>query len=189
MPRSLLRGIWLCPGKSRLSGLFPDRSATLFQILIIEEKTTYRICGLWFYADNFFLPFNLLAAKTFLPPFVLILALNPWTFALERFFGWNVIFIGKAPPSYSNFRYSHACQNLLPAFSVISRQLRKHRFHYIRKKPQSQAESGISCKNKGRMIFDRCDHSTDRTVTASHNYPQDVGTLSNIIHILWITCG
>ena len=25
----------------------------------------------------FFLPFNLLAAKTFLPPFVLILALNP----------------------------------------------------------------------------------------------------------------
>ena len=38
-----------------------------------EEKTT---C-LRFYADNFFLPFNLLAAKTFLPPFVLILALNP----------------------------------------------------------------------------------------------------------------
>ena len=35
------------------------------------------LCGLWFYADNFFLPFNLLAAKTFLPPFVLILALNP----------------------------------------------------------------------------------------------------------------
>ena len=35
------------------------------------------ISGLWFYADNFFLPFNLLAAKTFLPPFVLILALNP----------------------------------------------------------------------------------------------------------------
>lgn len=29
------------------------------------------------YADNFFLPFNLLAANTFLPPAVLILALNP----------------------------------------------------------------------------------------------------------------
>ena len=29
------------------------------------------------YADNFFLPFNLLAANTFLPPGVLILALNP----------------------------------------------------------------------------------------------------------------
>ena len=29
------------------------------------------------YADNFFLPFNLLAASTFLPPAVLILALNP----------------------------------------------------------------------------------------------------------------
>ena len=29
------------------------------------------------YADNFFLPFNLLAANTFLPPAVLILLLNP----------------------------------------------------------------------------------------------------------------
>ena len=29
------------------------------------------------YADNCFLPFNLLAAKTFLPPGVLILALKP----------------------------------------------------------------------------------------------------------------
>ena len=29
------------------------------------------------YADKLFLPFNLLAASTFLPPFVLILALNP----------------------------------------------------------------------------------------------------------------
>jgi len=31
------------------------------------------------YADNFFLPFARLAAKTFLPPGVLILALNPCT--------------------------------------------------------------------------------------------------------------
>ena len=29
------------------------------------------------YADNLFLPLNLLAAKTFLPPGVLILALKP----------------------------------------------------------------------------------------------------------------
>lgn len=29
------------------------------------------------YADNCFLPFALLAARTFLPPFVLILDLNP----------------------------------------------------------------------------------------------------------------
>ena len=29
------------------------------------------------YADNLFLPFALLAARTFLPPAVLILALNP----------------------------------------------------------------------------------------------------------------
>lgn len=38
-----------------------------------EEKTTY----LRSYADNLFLPFNLLAAKTFLPALLLILALNP----------------------------------------------------------------------------------------------------------------
>lgn len=42
-----------------------------------KTKGHIHVCGLWFYADNFFLPFNLLAAKTFLPPFVLILALNP----------------------------------------------------------------------------------------------------------------
>ncbi len=34
------------------------------------------------YADNFFLPFNLLEANTFLPPGVLILLLNPCTFDL-----------------------------------------------------------------------------------------------------------
>ena len=39
------------------------------------------------YADNTFLPFALLAAKTFLPPAVLILALNPCTFDLDLFFG------------------------------------------------------------------------------------------------------
>ena len=45
------------------------------------------------YADNTFLPFALLLASTFLPPFVLILDLNPWTLDLCLFFGWNVIFI------------------------------------------------------------------------------------------------
>ena len=45
------------------------------------------------YADNLCLPFALLAAKTFLPPGVLILALNPWTLDLDLFLGWNVIFI------------------------------------------------------------------------------------------------
>lgn len=39
------------------------------------------------YADNFFLPFARLAAKTFLPPGVLILALNPCTLERERFLG------------------------------------------------------------------------------------------------------
>ena len=47
------------------------------------------------YADNFFLPFALLEANTFLPPAVLILLLKPCTLALCLFFGWNVIFIAK----------------------------------------------------------------------------------------------
>ena len=38
-----------------------------------EEKATKAAA----YADNFFLPFALLAASTFLPPAVFILALNP----------------------------------------------------------------------------------------------------------------
>ena len=54
-----------------------------------EEKTTKIVA----YADNFFLPFALLAANTFLPPAVLILLLNPCTLDLCLFFGWNVIFI------------------------------------------------------------------------------------------------
>ncbi len=39
------------------------------------------------YADNLFLPFARLAANTFLPPGVLILALKPCTLAWERFLG------------------------------------------------------------------------------------------------------
>ena len=38
-------------------------------------------------AESCFLPFNLLAAKTLRPPFVLMRALNPCTFALDLFFG------------------------------------------------------------------------------------------------------
>ena len=38
-------------------------------------------------ADNLFLPFNLLAARTFLPPAVLILLRKPCTLFLEIFFG------------------------------------------------------------------------------------------------------
>ena len=48
-----------------------------------EEKTTKAVA----YADNFFLPFNLLAANTFLPPAELILFLKPCTLFLEHFFG------------------------------------------------------------------------------------------------------
>ena len=74
----------------------------------IEEKTTKLRSYDLSYADNCFLPFNLLAANTLRPPFVLMRALNPWTLALDLFFGWNVIFIGKAPPlSIVNFKISH----------------------------------------------------------------------------------
>ena len=52
------------------------------------------------YADNTFLPFLLLAARTFLPLAVAILFLKPCTLDLCLFFGWNVIFIGRAPPSH-----------------------------------------------------------------------------------------
>lgn len=45
------------------------------------------------YADNFFLPFALLLASTFLPFAVLILLRKPWTLDLCLFFGWYVIFI------------------------------------------------------------------------------------------------
>ena len=55
------------------------------------------------YADNLFLPFALLLAKTFLPLAVLILFLKPWTLDLCLFFGWNVIFIIQAPPYYFYF--------------------------------------------------------------------------------------
>lgn len=51
------------------------------------------------YADNLFLPLARLAAKTFLPPGVLILALKPCTLLLCLFFGWYVIFIFQTPPS------------------------------------------------------------------------------------------
>ena len=47
--------------------------AVLLKTIKNEEKTTKIVA----YADNFFLPFNLLAAITFLPPAVFILCLNP----------------------------------------------------------------------------------------------------------------
>ena len=47
----------------------------------------------YYQAERTFLPFALLAARTFLPPFVLILDLKPWTLALEIFLGWNVILL------------------------------------------------------------------------------------------------
>ena len=50
---------------------------------LIDEK-----CGLIItYADNCFLPFNLLAARTLRPPLVLMRARKPCTLALDLFFG------------------------------------------------------------------------------------------------------
>ena len=48
---------------------------------------------MWSYAEIFFLPFNLLAASTFLPPAVFILCLKPCTLACCLFLGWKVIFM------------------------------------------------------------------------------------------------
>jgi len=42
-----------------------------------KEKATILIAALVHQADNFALPFALLAARTFLPPALLILALKP----------------------------------------------------------------------------------------------------------------
>ena len=50
-----------------------------------------RSASIYAYA-NTFLPFARLAAKTFLPPFVAILARNPWTL-LSTFFGCHVILL------------------------------------------------------------------------------------------------
>ena len=73
----------------KISCTFPQ-----YYFFLKRRKTTNN-CGpaLYYYADNFFLPFNLLAAKTFLPPALLILLRKPWTLDLCLFFGWNVIFV------------------------------------------------------------------------------------------------
>ena len=69
----------------------------LLYLLIIKEKKGHKTAA---YADNLFLPFALLEANTFLPPGVLILALNPWTLDLCLVLGWNVIFMWETPPSH-----------------------------------------------------------------------------------------
>lgn len=72
------------------------------------------------YADNFFLPFNLLAANTFLPPAVLILFLKPCTFDLCLLFGWNVIFILHAPPLSNPYYWKNT-------ITIITKKMRKSR--------------------------------------------------------------
>ena len=69
------------------------------------------------YADNFFLPFALLFAKTFLPFAVNILLRKPCTLAWDFFFGWNVIFMSKTPPSRSFLRYIFS--NDISVYSTI----------------------------------------------------------------------
>ena len=62
------------------------------------------------YADNLFLPLALLAASTFLPPGVLILALKPWTLFLCLFLGWNVIFMKLHLLRFKNVHKIHTTQ-------------------------------------------------------------------------------
>ena len=77
-------------------------------------------------------------------------ALKPWTFALDLFFGWNVIFIGKAPPlsiihvKFCNF-LSMANAGL---FASCSRQLYllEHHFNYIHKPSVRQAKNREKCE-------------------------------------------
>ena len=82
------------------------RNISCFNLLFFERRKGHIYAA---YADNFFLPFALLAASTFLPPAVLILDLKPCTLALCLFFGWNVIFMdihllilfqGACPPNF-----------------------------------------------------------------------------------------
>ena len=74
---------------------------------LLRRKTTNSVV----YADNLFLPFNLLAANTFLPPFVLILLRNPCTLDLDLFLGWYVIFISRPPPLCSKTSCSIISKN------------------------------------------------------------------------------
>lgn len=54
--------------------IIPMQSLCLFTHSVKKATSTAALLN---YADNFFLPFALLACRTFLPPGVLILALNP----------------------------------------------------------------------------------------------------------------
>lgn len=76
------------------------------------------------YADNFFLPFALLADNTFLPPAVLILDLKPCTLALCALFGWNVIFIGMHLLYTTGLKYKRT--------SVILLCILEYHVYYIR---------------------------------------------------------
>lgn len=59
--------------------MYPPDFCRHVTVKILNSYKVHRKIGHIYaaYADNFFLPFNLLAANTFLPPAVLILALNP----------------------------------------------------------------------------------------------------------------
>ena len=75
----------------------------MLKSLIFEKRSCHKTASLLssHQADNTFLPLALLAASTFLPFAVLILALKPWTFDLDLFFGWNVIFIKRHLPYHT----------------------------------------------------------------------------------------
>ena len=76
------------------------------------------------YADNLFLPFALLAANTFLPPALLILALKPCTLERCLFLGWNVIFMKATPP----FQALSAIRHIYDMYRKISLTLYRQKF-------------------------------------------------------------
>ena len=127
----------------------PKTSADIFLLDVRAHRKKGHILWPVNYADNLFLPFARLAAKTFLPPGVLILALKPCTLLLCLFFGWNVIFIFKTPPFNaspnkchipntrmdlplkSHDRHLHKGQNILRYLAISVPSIRKYHDDYI----------------------------------------------------------
>ena len=101
------------------------------------------------YAERTFLPLALLAWRTFLPPFVLVLLRKPCTFDLCLFFGWNVIFICQTPPSLPDL-YLSWVSIIPPFFEKTSLQLYSEALSQSRRKFPvncSKTEENLSTKS------------------------------------------
>ena len=115
------------------------------------------------YADNFFLPFARLAARTFLPPGVLILALKPWTLERERFLGWNVIFMERHLLLLLTFLYHISrMAKLLQDIAWILVFRKTALWLYKKKGPMSRKLSKNHTFSRGKKIYN----------SYTHKYPQ-----------------